>query len=476
METPILTAAPQIDEVFTAQRIRARAMRSEPATRRKKRIGSIGKWIKANRTAIHEALYADLHKPSAESDATEIIPALTEVQHTLAHLDDWMKPRKVDAPVTLLGTRSVIQYEPKGVCLIISPWNYPFNLAVGPLISALAAGNTAIVKPSEFAPHTASLIRRMAEELFTPDEVMVFEGGPDVSQKLLSLPFDHIFFTGSPAVGKIVMKAAAENLASVTLELGGKSPVVVTPSAQVNMAARRIAVAKFINNGQTCLAPDYVLVHESLFSSFIEALKNETLRLFTENGKSLEESPHYARIVNQRHFQRLQRLIEDAVNHGAVTELAGPMNDARNFMHPFILSNVPEDALLMQEEIFGPVLPVLTYNNLEEALQLINQKPKPLALYVFGSDKAEHNKIISETSSGAVCVNDCAIHFLHINLPFGGVNHSGIGKAHGFYGFQAFSNEKPVLVQRKGLTTVSFFYPPYTQKVKQLTNWLIRLF
>lgn len=476
MDITVTDTLSQIGQVFSAQRNHMTALRSEPLKQRKERIRRLGQWIKSSRHLIHQALYADLHKPSAEADATEIVPALTEVQHSLAHLDQWTRPRKVDAPFTMLGTRSVIQYEPKGVCLIISPWNYPFNLSVGPLISALAAGNTVILKPSEFAPNTASLIRRMIEDLFPANEVAVFEGGPEVSQKLLALPFDHIFFTGSPAVGKIVMKAAAEHLASVTLELGGKSPAIVTPSARIKMAARRIAVAKFVNNGQTCLAPDYVLVHESCKKELIECLRTEVLKLFTEKGESLEDSPHYARIVNQRHFERLQHLVEDAISRGAKLELSGPVNPSQRFMHPVILADVPDDALIMQEEIFGPVLPVRTYALLDEALDLINRKPKPLALYLFGADKSAEKRIISETSSGAVCVNDCAIHFLHINLPFGGVNHSGIGKAHGFYGFQAFSNEKPVLVQRKGFTAVSMFYPPYTKRVKQLTDWLIRLF
>lgn len=476
METTVTDQRSQIEQVFAAQRNHMAGLRAEPIKQRKERIDKLGRWIKSNRQQIHEALFADLHKPSAEADTTEIVPALTEVQHSLTHLDRWTRPRKVDAPLTMLGTRSTIQYEPKGVCLIISPWNYPFNLAVGPLISALAAGNTVILKPSEYAPHTASLIRRMVETLFSENEVAVFEGGPEVSQKLLALPFDHIFFTGSTAVGKLVMKAAAENLTSVTLELGGKSPAVVGPTAHIGMAAKRIAVAKFVNNGQTCLAPDYVLVHESCARSFIDALKTEILELFTEKGKRLEDSPHYSRIVNQRHFERLQRLVEDAINRGAKPELSGTVHESQRFMHPMVLTDVPDDALIMEEEIFGPVLPVRTYATLDDALALINRKPKPLALYIFGFNATEQEKIITNTSSGAVCVNDCAIHFLHINLPFGGVNHSGIGKAHGFYGFQAFSNEKPVLVQRKGFTAVSMFYPPYTNRVKRLTDWLIRLF
>ncbi|GIV37669.1 MAG: aldehyde dehydrogenase [Cyclobacteriaceae bacterium] len=465
----------QAREVFEKQRKFSGQLRSEPLKARKRRLSSIINWVKAHREKIHEALNRDLCKPSAETDATEIIPVITEARHALTHLDEWVRPRKVDAPLTMLGTRSVLQPEPKGVCLVISPWNYPFSLAAGPLISALAAGNTVVIKPSEHVPHTARLLREMTEALFTEQEVAVFEGGPEVSHALLALPFNHIFFTGSTAVGKLVMKAAAEHLSSVTLELGGKSPALVLPSARLKMAARRIAVTKFVNNGQTCVAPDYVLVHQSRLNEFIEELRTETLKLFSEGGQPMENSPHYGRIINQSHFNRLQKLVEDAIARGARPELSGTVSSADRFMHPIILSQVPEDALLMQEEIFGPVLPVFTFTHLNQALDFIAGKPSPLALYIFGTDNAETRKIINQTASGAVCVNDCAIHFLHPNLPFGGVNHSGIGKAHGYYGFQAFSNEKPVLVQRKTLTSVSFFYPPYTGRVKRLMNWLIRM-
>lgn len=462
--------------VFTSQRNRALHMRTENIRERKERIRKLAAWIKSHRSDIHNALKADLHKPEAEADVTEILPVLTEIRHTLDHLGQWVKPRKVDAPLTLLGTRSVIQYEPRGVCLIISPWNYPFNLSFGPLVSALAAGNTAIIKPSEFAPHTAKLVEECISSLFPNDEVAVFAGGSEVGQALLALPFDHIFFTGSPAVGKMVMRAAADHLTSVTLELGGKSPAIVSPSASIAMAARRIAVAKFINNGQTCIAPDYVIIHESRKEAFAEALKKEVDRLFGATGASLKDSPHYARIVNHRHFERLQALLNDALERGAKTVFSGPAEAESLFMHPVIISDVPEDARIMEEEIFGPILPVLTYSDIQDAIRKINNLPKPLALYYFGSDTTEKQHIVQQTSSGAVCVNDCAIHFLHTHLPFGGINHSGMGKAHGFFGFQTFSHEKPVLVQRKGLTTVSLFYPPYTDRVKKFTNWLLRMF
>jgi aldehyde dehydrogenase (NAD+) len=466
----------QISGVFNRlQRARV-GFRKEPVASRGKRLEALRSWIKANRPAIQRAIFNDFRKPAAEVDTTEVFPALDEIKLALDNLDRWTKPTKVDAPFTMLGTRGMVMYEPKGLCLIISPWNYPFNLSIGPLVSALAAGNNVILKPSEHTPHTSALIKKMIEEIFDANVVSVFEGGPEVSQALLKLPFDHIFFTGSPAVGKVVMKAAAENLTSVTLELGGKSPTIVTSSARMKDAAQRIAVAKFINNGQTCIAPDYVLVDERIAPEFITKLKEQTLKLFSGKDKNIQTSPHYARIVNQKQFDRLNALLQDAINKGAKLELGGPVEPGERFIHPMILSQVPGDSLVMEEEIFGPILPVLTFQSFDEVIETINKKPKPLALYFFGSGQKELQRVKQETSSGAICVNDCAIHFLHHNLPFGGVNNSGIGKSHGYYGFMAFSNEKPVLKQLNGLTSFSLFYPPYTPLVQRIINWMLKLF
>ncbi len=461
-------------EIFNKQKNHIGILRSEPISNRRERLKRLAVWIKTNRKKVQETLYADFRKPEAETDATELFVVLNEIDHALANLDRWTKPKKVDAPLTMLGTRSVIRFEPKGVCLIISPWNYPFNLSLVPLVAALAAGNSAIIKPSELTPHTSSVIAAMCRELFDESVVAVVEGGVDVARQLLALPFDHIFFTGSTAIGKLVMKAAAEHLTSVTLELGGKSPAMVTPSAHLQEAARRIAVAKFVNNGQTCIAPDYLLVHESVFADFLTALKEQTLKLFADENGSIEQSPHYARIVNSTHFSRLNALIRDALERGASVVMSGPVNESTRFIHPIILTNVNDDARIMQEEIFGPVLPIRSYGSVSEAIHYINQKPKPLALYFFGTNKKEQRDVLTQTTAGGVCINDCAIHYLHPNLPFGGVNTSGIGKAHGYFGFLSFSNEKPVLRQRSGHTTVQLFYPPYTNRVKKIMDWLIR--
>lgn len=463
-------------KVFQDKKDTFRKLRLESIKERKARLTRLRSWIKANREAIHQAMQADFSKPAAEVDTTEILPVLEEIKQALENLERWTTSKKVDAPLTMLGTRSSIMYEPKGVCLIISPWNYPFNLSAGPLVSALAAGNTVILKPSEMTPHTSALIKKMCGEVFMNNEVTVVEGGTQTSQELLKLPFDHIFFTGSPSVGKVVMKAAAENLTSVTLELGGKSPTLVTQSADAKTAAQRIAVTKFINNGQTCIAPDYVLAHESIAADLITHLTEQIPLLFGGENKKIIESPDYARIVNEKHFARLSDLLREAESKGAKVETGGELDFSQRFIHPVVLSNVSRKSRIMDEEIFGPILPVLTYKTLDEALDYINCKSKPLALYIFGSNRSEINRIKKETSSGSVCINDCAIQFLHPNLPFGGVNTSGIGKSHGYFGFLAFSNEKPILKQRSGVTAFKFFYPPYTPGVQRMINWVLKLF
>ena len=464
-----------ITETFSQLKKSALRLRSEPVVHRKERLKSLQRWIHKNRPDIHKAMYADFRKPSLEVDAIELFHVLNEINHALNHLNDWAKPRKIDAPLTMLGTRSYIQYEPRGVCLIISPWNYPFSLAVGPLVSALAAGNTVIIKPSEVATNVSTLLKRMADEVFASDIVSVVQGDAETAQHLLTLPFDHIFFTGSPAIGKLVMKAAAENLTSVTLELGGKSPAIVTSSANLDDAAERIAVAKFVNNGQTCIAPDYVLAEERIAVALTQKISVQTKKLFAEND-NFQHSASYCRIVNQKHFHRLNTLLQDALSQGAKIEMGGEVDALERFIHPVILTNVHERSKLLEEEIFGPILPVISFSDLNQVTEIINSKPKPLALYLYSTKKLEQTKILKETSAGAVCINDSGIHFLNQHLPFGGVNNSGIGKSHGYYGFLAFSNEKPVLHQKSGITSVKIFYPPYTSASRKIMDWFLKFF
>lgn len=463
------------DQIFSNCQAIIPSLRVEPASERKKRLAALRQWIRANRDKIHEAVYSDLRKPSVETDASEIFHVLNEIKVALDALDSWTAPKKIDAPLFMPGTRSWIQYEPRGVCLIISPWNYPFGLAAGPLVSALAAGNSVVIKPSEITSSVSALIDRMCREIFDPRIVAVCEGGVAVSQSLLALPFDHIFFTGSPAVGKVVMKAAAVHLTSVTLELGGKSPVIVSDTARINDAATRIALGKFMNNGQTCIAPDYLLVDNKIADQFVQRLIEKTMKLFASNG-NFESSPDYGRIVNEANFDRVQKLVSDAIDRGAKAVWQGGSEKSTRFMHPVVLSRVPPDSRIMQEEIFGPVLPVHTYDRIEEALSVIQSKPKPLALYIFTGQKALRRRVLRETSSGTVCVNDCGIQFLHHDLPFGGINNSGTGKSHGYFGFLAFSNEKPVLKQKNGFTAVQAFYPPFTRRTKQFMDWFLKFF
>jgi aldehyde dehydrogenase (NAD+) len=339
----------------------------------------------------------------------------------------------------------------------------------------LAAGNAVVIKPSEQTPSVSAIISKMVREVFDPSVVTCYEGGSEMSQRLLRLPFDHIFFTGSPAVGKIVMRAASENLTSVTLELGGKSPAIVAADARLGEAAERIAVSKFVNNGQTCIAPDYVLVDEAIAEDFIAQLIVRTRKLFGDGSESFPESPNYCRIVNDKHFQRLENMVMQAVSDkAAVVRMGGPNDSATRFFHPTILSNVAPTSEIMREEIFGPVLPVVTFRSLSDAIDTVNAYPKPLALYVFSQTSGIQKKVLAETSSGGACINDCGIHFFQYNLPFGGVNHSGVGKAHGYNGFLEFSNQKSILKQRNGMTSVKVLYPPYTSRSKKIIDWIFR--
>ncbi|MGC4023263.1 MAG: aldehyde dehydrogenase family protein [Cyclobacteriaceae bacterium] len=458
------------------QRKRSLKLRTESLNERKNRIRDFGDFLMKNRSRISQAVALDFKKPETESDISELYPVITEIRHTLSNLDKWSAPEKIDAPLTYLGTRSEVRFEPKGVCLIISPWNFPVNLSLGPLISCLAAGNTAIIKPSELTPNTSSLIAQLVKEFFEEDLVTVVEGGQSASELLLELPFDHIFFTGSPAVGKIVMRAAAENLSSVTLELGGKSPVIIDSSANIADSAKRIAFGKFLNNGQTCIAPDYVLVEESVQEKFLEALKKETTKMFGQDGVISEASSNYARIVNRKHFDRLNKMLRDAIDKGAKLEFSGPVNGESNFIHPVILSNVAPESLAMQEEIFGPILPIVPFKSIEQVTYLINGKPKPLALYIFSNRQSFREKILSETSAGSVGINECVLQFSHPNLPFGGVNNSGIGKSHGKYGFLAFSNEKPILKQKRGFAMSYLLHPPYTNFRRKIVGLILKWF
>ena len=463
-----------IDKVFFLQKSSLQRLKNSSLEERVAKLKSIENYMLSHKQDLYDALYADFKKPSSEVVIGELLGVKREIAHIISHLKSWMKPKKVGTPLLLLGTQGYIMSEAKGLCLIIAPWNYPFNLAINPLVHAIAAGNSVILKPSELSPNTSSFIKKMIYSLFDQSEVAVFEGDATVSSYLLELKFDHIFFTGSPAIGKVVMQAAAKNLTSVTLELGGKSPAIISSDVDIISTAKKIAWGKFLNNGQTCIAPDYLFVHEKVYYSFIGALE-ETIKSFYDQGnKGIQKSDDYARIVNKRHFNRISNLLDDAKLKGATIIYGGEMEESSCFIAPTLLTNCTDDMQIMQEEIFGPILPILTFKDESEIISKLSKEEKPLALYVFSKDALFSDFILNNTSSGTSVVNDCLIQFGHSNLPFGGVNNSGIGKSGGIYGFQEFSNQKSVLKQHTNL--LNNFYPPYTFKTKWLIEQVLKWF
>jgi aldehyde dehydrogenase (NAD+) len=463
----------EVQELFALQKNYAKTLRKTTAQDRIVKLKKLEQLVLKYQNQLVEAIYKDFDKPAAETVATEVLPTITEIRHTIKSLKAWLKPKNVSPTLPLLGTTAKVYVEPKGVTLIIAPWNYPFQLAMNPLVSAIAAGNCAIVKPSELTPHTSSLLAQLVKELATAEEIAVVEGGVEVATALLDLPFDHIFFTGSPAVGKIVMRAAAKHLTSVTLELGGKSPVVIDETADLQDTAQKLLWGKCVNAGQTCIAPDYVLVQESVKEPFLEALKKQLDIFYNPQQQGTEQSTSLARIVNTKHFQRIAGLIDDAVQRGATIVYGGKRNENSRFIEPTVLTDVNYDMVVMQDEIFGTVLPVLTYKKLDDALAAIDQLPKPLAMYIFSQSQKNIDYLIKHSTAGGTCVNDCLIHIAHPDLPFGGVNNSGIGKSHGYAGFLEFCNQRAVLQQRVGWTSIKLLYPPYTKKVDKLLKLML---
>ncbi|PSR05600.1 MAG: aldehyde dehydrogenase family protein [Bacteroidetes bacterium SW_11_45_7] len=465
------TPSSEIQRIFNKQKLNRHSIKNTTAKQRKEKLKRLEKLLLDRRYDIQQAVNSDYNKPREEVDITELYPVLTELRHAKGHVKQWMKKQKVDTPLSMFGSKSEVRYEGKGTSLIISPWNYPFNLCFIPVVSAIAAGNTAIVKPSEFTPNTSAIVKELVEEIFHKDEMAVVEGDYTVSQELLSLNFDHMFFTGSPNIGKIVMKSAAEHLASVTLELGGKSPTIVDDTANLKEAANRIAWGKFLNCGQTCTAPDYLLLEQKLKDQFVDLLKQSTGTFFGDHPR---ETTDFSRIVNKKHYQRIKELIDDAVEKGANLAMGGEYDESQNYIAPTILTDVPLDAKIMHEEIFGPVLPVITCKSLQETLDIINDKEKPLALYIFSTNKKNIEEVMSRTYSGGALINDTVLHVTHPNLPFGGINNSGIGNAHGWYGFRAFSHERAVMKQPSFFNSVNLMYPPYNTVARKMINFTLK--
>ena len=460
-----------ITEIFELQKLHSISLRSSFAHERKEKLRKLKLLIQQNEQLIFEALQKDLRKSEFEAALTEVYFVYAEIDFAIKNLSNWLKPRSVAAGLSSFFTKNRIFYEPKGVSLIISPWNYPFQLLIAPLVSAIAAGNCAMLKPSELSPATTSLLLKLINDNFDSKEVACFEGGVEVSEALLELPFDHIFFTGSPKIGKVVMAAAARHLSSVTLELGGKSPAIITEDADLQKSAEKIVWGKFINSGQTCIAPDYVLIHSSKEQEFLSLAKLKIEQLFYNNN--VLDKSSYGKIINSGHYQRLEALRDKAVKDGAIVVKGGTDSIEDQTLAPVLLSNVSASSAIMQEEIFGPLLPVISYESIDKAIEFINQRPKPLALYVFSGSGEVIRDTIRQTSAGGTCVNDVVIHISNPNLPFGGIGNSGAGSCHGFFGFKAFSHERAVMFQSK-MDFSKIAYPPYSEK-RGLLKWLKKI-
>ena len=443
------------------------------ARTRIKKLKKLKEIILKNRVKIKEALKKDFKKNPSEVDLTEIFPIVSEINFTVNNLRKWMKDEYVRTPLTLLGSKSFIRYEAKGLVLIITPWNFPINLSFISLINALSAGNSILIKPSEITSETSYVIKDIIEETFDEKEVSVVLGGVDLAKEILKLKFNHILFIGSPTIGSEVMKSASIHLSSVTLELGGKSPTVIDKNCDLKKAAKRVVWAKLINNGQVCIAPDYVLIHEDIKNKFVKYVINSIKKLY---GDNINNSQSYCRIVNNNHFKRLKNLIDDSLKNNSKILYGGNTDSNENYIEPTLIENIDKDSKIFNEEIFGPILPIFTFKKIDEAITFINKKNKPLALYIFSSDNKNINKVLEETSSGGVCINHNTLHYSNYNLPFGGIGNSGFGRCHGEFGFKELSNKKSIFKQFLPFSPTDILMPPYNSFKQKIINLIIKYF
>jgi aldehyde dehydrogenase (NAD+) len=464
MTNPLQGPNPTIPTLVAQQRHFFQSGQTQPLAFRIQQLQRLKQAVLDVQDQILEAVRLDLGRPKFEGYFE--LSALTEVNTALKQLKTWIKPQRIKTSIDQFPASAWIQPDPLGVALIIGPWNYPFQLVFGPLVGALAAGNCAIVKPSEHAPHTSKVVADLIASTFDPCYVTVIEGDATTSQALLEERFDHIFFTGGSAIGKVIMAAAAKHLTPVTLELGGKSPCIVDRDIQLDYAAKRIIWGKFINAGQTCIAPDYLLVDRAIAAEFIPLLKQKITQFFSEDPAT---SPDFGRMIHQRHFDRLVNFLNDG------QAIAGGKHDAATkYIAPTLLQNVSWDSPVMQEEIFGPILPIFEYDDLEEAIAIVNARPKPLALYFFSKDEQKQNRVLTATSSGGVCLNETVMQVGVGGLPFGGVGESGMGRYHGKYSFDTFSHYKGVL-KKSFLLDLAWRYAPYTEAgIKQIKSLVMR--
>lgn len=445
MNSPVPSAADlaaDIQRVFAAQQAHQWEAKASDAAQRKEKLARLKAVVEAHADDIVAAVLEDTRKPVGEIRVTEVLNVTGNIQRNIDNLDAWMQPTEVATSLNP-ADRAQIVHEARGTCLILGPWNFPLGLALGPVAAAVAAGNTCIVKLTDLCPATARIGATIIREAFDERDVALFEGDVSVATALLDLPFNHVFFTGSPRVGKIVMAAAARHLASVTLELGGKSPVIVDDSADIAQVAAQLAAAKQFNGGQACISPDYVFVKEDRKAALIDGFReNVRASLYDEAGAIRKDS--IAQIVNRANFDRVRAMFDDAVEKGATVAVGGRFDAEDLTIHPTMLTDVTPQMTIMQDEIFAPVIPVMTYDSLDQVIGYIEARDKPLALYVYSKDEAVVAKVLARTSSGGVTVNGVFSHYLENNLPFGGVNTSGMGSYHGYFGFKCFSHERAV--------------------------------
>ena len=468
---PDAAISARLDELLSRQREAFAGDRDPDRGVRIDRLQRIADIVKRNERALVAAIARDFgHRSSHETRLAELYIVAAEARYAIRHLRRWMKPRRVATPWHLLPASARIIRQPLGVVGVISPWNYPVQLALGPVVAALAAGNRAMLKPSELTPETSRVLAELVRDRFRDDELVVVQGDAAVGAAFAALPFDHLFFTGSTAVGRRVAAAAAQNLTPVTLELGGKSPAIVDDDADLNRSVDRLVVGKLLNAGQTCIAPDYALVPRSRVEAFMKAARASVQKLYP----NVATNNDYSSIINERHYSRLRELVEDARRKGAHIETLGDANQTselpRRFL-PTLVTDVTDDMAIMREEIFGPLLPIETFDSLDEVIAKINARPHPLALYWFGDDAARRARVLRETLAGGVTVNDTLWHFAHEALPFGGVGASGNGVYHGEFGFTTFSREKPVYFQSRHAPT-RLLYPPYGRVFERILTLL----
>lgn len=440
--------------------------RSKPLDYRVRQLKSLHRFVSERRPEIAEAVRKDLHKTEHATELFETLGLEGEINLAVGKLSEWAAPRPVEKNLLTIADEVYIQPEPLGVVLIIGAWNYPWAVTLQPLIAAIAAGNAAVIKPSEVSHHSAKVMEELLPLYLDKELYPVVTGGVLETQELLKQRFDHVFYTGSSTVGKVVMAAAARHLTPVTLELGGKSPCYIDKNCDLTVACRRITWGKFVNCGQTCIAPDYILCESNIQNRVVEELKKCIKEFYTEDPKSFED---YGRIINQRHYQRVMALME-----GSSVAVGGDSDEAQFYIAPTVLKDVTGSSKVMQEEIFGPLLPIVTVSGVDEAIRFINEREKPLALYVFSPDNKLIRKVIAETSSGALLANDCLVHFTISALPFGGVGNSGMGRYHGKHGFDQLSHLRSCLIRKlkmEGVNTMR--YPPHTAKKLSWARFLL---